>query len=103
MQSLFPPSVDKSDVPSIPGLSYRSEYLSGDEEEKLVRAIERLPWDTSWKRRRQPYGAGYGSTDTATPIPLWGRRLAQRLLDDGITTQPFDQMLVNEYLPGQGI
>jgi hypothetical protein len=32
-----------------------------------------------------------------------GRLPADRLLSDGMTPEPFDQMLVNEYLPGQGI
>ena len=33
----------------------------------------------------------------AAPIPEWGRRLADRVLADGVTEVPFDQMLVNEY------
>jgi alkylated DNA repair dioxygenase AlkB len=37
------------------------------------------------------------------PLPYWGRWLADRLLADGITNTPFDQMLVNEYQAGQGI
>ena len=69
----------------------------------LVEAIDRLPWNAEWRRRRQPYGDGYGTAGAAPPIPDWGRRLAGRLLADGVTAEPFDQMLVNEYLPGQGI
>jgi alkylated DNA repair dioxygenase AlkB len=30
-------------------------------------------------------------------------RLADRLLEDSVTAEPFDQMLVSEYLPGHGI
>jgi alkylated DNA repair dioxygenase AlkB len=29
--------------------------------------------------------------------------MADRLFADGLTPEPFDEMLVNEYLPGQGI
>jgi alkylated DNA repair dioxygenase AlkB len=39
----------------------------------------------------------------APPIPDWGRRLVDRLFADGVTAEPFARVLVNEYLPGQGI
>jgi alkylated DNA repair dioxygenase AlkB len=84
-------------------MRYLPEYLSGADEAALVAAIDAMPWNTAWRRRRQPYGAGYGSATAAPPIPDWGRRLADRLFADGVTPVPFDQMLVNEYLPGQGI
>lgn len=102
METLFRPAV-ADDVPTIPGLRYLPEYVSTAQERALVAAIDRLPWDTKWRRRRQPYGAGYGSAAAAPPIPAWGRRLADRLLADGMTPEPFDHVLVNEYLPGQGI
>ena len=103
METLFPHVVAAADVPPIPGLRYLPEYLSEQDERELAAAIDRLPWNTDWKRRRQPYGAGYGTRGDAPPIPGWGRRLADRLFADGVTPRPFDQLLVNEYLPGQGI
>ncbi len=103
MSELFPIEVHPEDVPAIAGLSYVQEYVSPAEEIKLVEAIDRGPWDTSWQRRRQPFGASYGSKNLDRPIPAWGRRLAARLLDEKRTDMPFDQMLVNEYLSGQGI
>jgi alkylated DNA repair dioxygenase AlkB len=103
METLFRPIVADADVPPVAGLRYLSDYVTEADEEGLVEAIDRLPWNTKWRRRRQPYGAGYGTGDAAPPIPDWGRRLADRLLTDGITPVPFDHVLVNEYLPGQGI
>src|SRR6476620_8243728 len=103
METIIPPTVDVRDIPAIPVLRYQPNYLSEADERSLVEAIDREPWNTEWRRRRQPYGAGYGSTAAAPPIPDWGRRLAGRLLAEGVTPVPFDQMLVNEYLPGQGI
>ncbi len=103
METLFPLAVTAADVPPIPGLRYVPDYLSEEGERSLAEAIDALPWNTEWKRRRQPYGAGYGSRGAGTPIPEWGRRLAERLFADGVTAEPFDQMLVNEYQPGQGI
>jgi alkylated DNA repair dioxygenase AlkB len=103
METLFPLAVTPADLPSIPGLQYLPEYVTAAEERVLVSSIDRLPWNTDWRRRRQPYGAGYGSRAEAPPIPDWGRRLADRLYADGVTSEPFDHLLVNEYLPGQGI
>ena len=103
METLFPHTVGAADVPPIPGLRYLPGYVTEAEERALAEAIDGLPWNTEWRRRRQPYGAGYGTGDAAPPIPDWGRRLAERLSEDGVTAEPFDQMLVNEYLPGQGI
>src|SRR5947199_140360 len=73
METLFPPAATAADVPPIPGLRYLPEYLSEAEEPALVAAIDRLPWNTEWRRRRQPYGAGYGTRGRAAPIPEWGR------------------------------
>lgn len=103
MKTLFPASMTEDDVPAIPGICYRQNYISAAEEQLLVKAIDLMSWDESWKRRRQPYGAGYGSSKAHPPIPAWGKRLADRLFADGTTGRPFDQMLVNEYLSGQGI
>src|SRR5437868_3764199 len=103
METLFPLAVSNEDIPAIPGLSYIPDYLIESEEQTLAQAIDAEPWDTSWQRRRQPYGGVYGSGSVAAPIPEWGKQLALRLFSDGITPWPFDQMLVNEYLPGQGI
>jgi alkylated DNA repair dioxygenase AlkB len=99
----FPLAVSADEVPPIPGLRYLPGYVSEEDERALVEEIDRMPWNTEWRRRRQPYGAGYGTAGAAPPVPGWGRRLADRLLADGVTAEPFGQMLVNEYLPGQGI
>ena len=104
MRTLFPIDFDKQDVPSIPGLSYLSGYISEQEEASLAAAIDAEPWDTSWERRRQPYGWAYGRNGgSLRPIPEWGQRLAERMASEGISERLFDQMLINEYLPGQGI
>ena len=101
---LFPAVVEAQDVPSIPGLAYRREYLTEEEEARFVQAIDQGTWDTTWERRRQPYGKLYGKDGgVPRPIPQWGLTLVERLFREGIGDRPFDQLLVNEYLPGQGI
>jgi alkylated DNA repair dioxygenase AlkB len=70
----------------------------------VIAAIDQEAWDTTWKRRRQPYGAAYGKQDgNRRAIREWARLLVDRLYEEGISDRPFDQMLVNEYFPGQGI
>src|SRR4051794_30723135 len=100
MNTLYYPTVTAADVPPIPGLRYLPGYVTEADELALVEAIDAMPWNTEWRRRRQPYGAGYGSGDDSPPIPDWGRWLADRMFADTVTDRPFDQMLVNEYLPG---
>lgn len=105
MAQLFPIEVHPEDIPSIPGLSYHANYITAAEQAELVRVIDAETWDTTWERRRQLYGATYGPGDPSSerPMPKWGARLAERMHQEGISEWPFDQMLVNEYEPGQGI
>jgi alkylated DNA repair dioxygenase AlkB len=104
MGSLFPTEVEAVDLPRIPGLSYLRDYISKEHEMELTAAIDAEPWDTTWKRRRQSYGWSYGrGGETVRPIPSWGQALAERMHLDGIVDRPFNQMLINEYLPAQGI
>jgi alkylated DNA repair dioxygenase AlkB len=106
MKTLFPVTVSPEDVPAIPGLQYRPDFVTATEEQALATAIDAMEWDTSWERRRQPYGSNYSNDRSAaeTPaIPSWTNFLVDRLQDQGIAEARFDQMLVNEYEPGQGI
>jgi alkylated DNA repair dioxygenase AlkB len=101
---LFPTKLASWDLPTIPGLSYRPNYVTEAEEAELVRLIDAELWDTTWGRRRQLYGASYGPVEIgARDIPEWGQKLIRRMHKEELTARPFDQMLVNEYQPGQGI
>jgi alkylated DNA repair dioxygenase AlkB len=103
MRTLFPLAAS-NELPDIPGLVYVPNFITAEEEETLAAAIDCAAWDTTWDRRRQPYGASYGSIAAPpAPIPSWGLALGTRIGEAGYSSQPFDQMLVNEYLPGQGI
>lgn len=90
-------------VPDVPGLTYVPEFISPADEKALLNFIDASPWDTHWQRRIQPYGDSYGFTSSAAPMPAWGSGLAERLYREGFTPFLCDRMLVNEYLPGQGI
>src|SRR5690349_12198700 len=95
MGHLFPLTVEQSDIPAIPGLMYLPVYVTETDEAQLVAAIDREAWDTTWERRRQLYGASYGTnTGAERPIPKWAHALIERFHAEGISERPFDQVLV---------
>jgi alkylated DNA repair dioxygenase AlkB len=89
----------------IQGLSYMPNFISQEEEKELLLIIDSKPWDTTLKRRTQQYGYKYdysGTNNTSVkqhigPLPSWLDFLQQRL------KMKFDQVIINEYEPGQGI
>lgn len=94
----------------VPGLHYLREYLTSTEQAYFLRVIDQQPWLAALKRRVQHYGYRYEYTrravDTAWwlgPLPSWAAPLADRLRRDGWTAQTPDQLILNEYVPGQGI
>jgi alkylated DNA repair dioxygenase AlkB len=103
--SLLAPA--KLRVPDVPGLGYREEWISADEERELLAAIDREPWKTEWERRRQIYGLSYGSARSEPralgPLPSWVVPIAERVVREGVLDAAVANVVVNEYLPGQGI
>lgn len=94
----------------VPGLRYVPEYLTAEEHDRFLASIDQQPWITDLKRRVQHYGYRYdyqsGKVDASTflgPLPDWIAGLAERLHRDGWMARVPDQVIVNEYEPGQGI
>lgn len=95
--------LEQSEV-SVPGLGYFPDYVSEEEARALMEAVDRGAWVEDWKRRRQIYGVSYSRTgDAAPPIPDWLRPLIERVERDGHLEAGVANVVVNEYLPGQGI
>src|SRR3954454_6625715 len=95
---------------AVPGLSYVVGYVSGPEEARLLAAVDAAPWQSDLKRRVQHYGYRYDykarKVDPSMylgPLPGWAQPLSGRLVADGYMAAAADQLIVNEYLPGQGI
>ncbi|MHB8626658.1 MAG: alpha-ketoglutarate-dependent dioxygenase AlkB [Aggregatilineales bacterium] len=94
----------------IPGLRSIPEYITLAEQEGLLNTINQQPWLTNLKRRVQHYGYRYDYKRRALPaemylgiLPDWLLTLAERLHADGLTQEIPNQVIVNEYMPGQGI
>jgi alkylated DNA repair dioxygenase AlkB len=94
----------------IPGLRYCAAYLAETDQQDLLAIIDRQPWNVELRRRVQHYGYRYDYRRHAIdrslflgPLPEWAARLAGRLYHDGVAPCAPDQVIVNEYQPGQGI
>ena len=99
------------------GLVYRDGFLSEERERELLTWIdgeESSAWLGDLARRVQHYGYkydyGYRGIDTSAhlgPLPPWletlGRDVVSSAADLCHPIETFDQAIVNEYLPGQGI
>lgn len=93
-----------------PAASYLPNFINDAEETQLLNEIDRQPWLGDLKRRVQHYGYRYDykarrvTQETYIgPLPDWLQVLAARLFDNGTFSAMPDQVIVNEYLPGQGI
>ena len=94
----------------IQGLIYQRHYLTTTEENQLLTAIDQQQWEYPFKRRVQQYGYSYDyrrrTVDESLflgALPAWIAPLACRLHDDGFFTQIPDQVIINDYVTGQGI
>ena len=101
------------DVTHVPGLKFIEEFLSPEEQAHCVREVDAAvnEWRDDLSRRVQHYGWRYDYKARAIApdmhigaLPDWLARLAQRLYKEvGLFDRVPEQVIVNEYLPGQGI
>lgn len=99
-----------SKLKRINGLSYIPEYISAIEHDFLIEQINQVPWLSSIRRRVQHYGWRYDykarNIDYSMylgELPAWLESFAKRLFDDRHISALPDQVIINEYQPGQGI
>ncbi|WP_079408325.1 alpha-ketoglutarate-dependent dioxygenase AlkB [Streptomyces sp. 3211] len=108
--------IDSSSLPqpsvAVQGLRYIAEWLARDACQALLADIDASEWSAQLRRRVQHYGRRYdygrrsmaGNRQAAAPpLPLRGRQAAARLVREGLMDQEAEQVIVNEYQPGQGI
>lgn len=89
-------------VAAVAGLSVQLDFVSEDEERALLAAIDDEPWSLALQRRTQHYGFKYDYRTRTLPerlgaLPAWSDAVVARL-----AATP-NQLIVNEYTPGQGI
>ena len=94
----------------ISGLIYLPEYISQQHHDWLQERIDAQTWDATMRRRVQHYGYRYDYKARRVtpdmhlgPLPNWLERIADQLHNDGLIEAIPDQVIINEYQPGQGI
>ena len=100
----------QSDTPNISGLTYISDYINVAQQNYLLNLIDKQEWSTKLNRLVQHYGYKYdyhqgllASSSYLGILPDWLQAIADRLVSDHLTTKVPDQVIINEYQPGQGI
>lgn len=107
----FDTEVDvETEIDAIPGLSYVTDYVTEEAQAGLLAKVDNGLWLDDLKRRVQHYGFKYDyrkrKVDMSMHVgqlPDWLECLSQKLHQDGYMPEIADQVIVNEYLPGQGI
>tara|TARA_X000001036_G_scaffold103012_1_gene96300 strand:- start:391 stop:1023 length:633 start_codon:yes stop_codon:yes gene_type:complete len=114
--SLFPEDNIEPELP--PGLIYTPEFITPTDEERLLHKIDNQQWLDELIRRVQHYGYKYNYKARKIDhsmylgaLPNWIQDIANAIQafierdesTHGVEAQLFDQAIVNEYLPGQGI
>lgn len=107
-----PPPTDGivRDVGGVKGLWYLPRFLESSLQTALLEEVDARPWLDDLKRRVQHYGYRYNykarSIDHSMaigPLPEFAVRVADALIEVGLLEKIPDQLIVNEYQPGQGI
>jgi len=110
--------IDAEEATAPTGLEYHPDFLAVAEEDRLLAHIDQSEWLTDLSRRVMHFGYKYDYTSRSLDetarigsLPEWLTQLSalireaasqqvQQLLD---SHHPFEQAIINEYLPGQGI
>lgn len=94
----------------IVGLKYIVDFIDHDTHDQILSQVDASPWLSDLKRRVQHYGYKYDYKSRIInysmrigPLPVWAEKLAVQLCQRGLMKEMADQLIVNEYLPGQGI
>ena len=97
-------------IPEIDGLTYIPDFIDSTTESALIKTIDAQPWITELKRRVQHYGFRYDYKARSVTndlrigeLPNWLQSYAMRLQQAGLFAEIPDQVIINEYQPGQGI
>lgn len=96
-------------IPKITGLELKPNWITSAEAEQLVGFVDDQIWDTTLRRRVQQYGYQYDYSKRSigcsfsNAMPSEFSALCVRLGQELGEGRTFDQIIVNEYFPGQGI
>jgi alkylated DNA repair dioxygenase AlkB len=101
---------DNNIISPLPGLILIPNFITKEEEQYLIDEINNNEWDTSLTRLTQHYGYKYNyksrnitEEDYLGPIPDWFDFFIEKTRLTKLIKQKPDQIIINRYLPGEGI
>ena len=104
------PPRNGEDIDGIGGFRYIEDYINDNQHDWLLNQIDKNPWLEDLRRRVQHYGFKYDYKARKVNydmrighLPEWLQALGRKLYEDGHMPAEPDQVIVNEYDPGQGI
>jgi alkylated DNA repair dioxygenase AlkB len=97
------------DQVNIPGLKLIEDFITPHKAEELLKIVDSQPWLNDLQRRVQHYGYKYDyklrdlENLYLGSLPNWLLEICKALTDTKIFDHAPGQVIINEYLPGQGI
>ena len=94
---------------SVPGFLLYRDFISSSLEEELTTEIDAQPWVVDYDRRLQYYGyrneleKPYNLVEFPVAMPPAIYSLSEKIVQQKILQSQPDQVIINEYDPGQGI
>lgn len=92
------------------GLTLIPNIISSSQEQKLIESIDKHPWSDALHRKVMQFGYEYDykkkQVQVSTPLeplPSWAISLCESLLEKKLIEKIPNQLIVNQYLKGQGI
>ena len=94
---------------TVPGFTLHRDFITIAMEDELMKEIDNQKWVVDYDRRLQYYGyrneleKPYDLVAFPVPMPPLVKLLSAQIVERGILISQPDQVIINEYLPGQGI
>lgn len=94
---------------SVPGLLVYYDFINESMEAELINETDSQPWVVDYDRRLQYYGyrneleAPYNLIAFPVTMPPLIYKLSQRLVEQQVVSIQSDQVIINEYAPGEGL
>jgi alkylated DNA repair protein alkB family protein 8 len=94
---------------TLPGFILHRDFISSSLEDQLVKEIDDQKWVVDYDRRLQYYGyrneleKPYDLVEFPVPMPPLIKQLSEQIVNREILLNQPDQVIINEYEPGQGI
>jgi alkylated DNA repair dioxygenase AlkB len=94
---------------ALPGLFLYPDFIDEAKEKQLLNEIDNQIWIVDYLRRLQYYGyrneldKPYDLIPFPIPMPPLIHQLSQEIVEQKILLHQPDQVIINEYVPGEGI